>query len=271
MRAALVTEYRKLVTTRLWWILLLCMAVYMAFLSAILAWGVTQGGGMAAGPSGGEDDLVLAPDAVVRAVYTIAVTFGYVFPLLVGALAVASEFRHQTITPTLLAEPRRTLLVGAKLVSAGVLGLVYGVVGTLAAVGAGGAVLTLLDQPTFLDQASTWQIIARSVLALALWAVVGVGFGSVLTNQVAVVVVVLAFTQFVEPTLRFALAFTSWGGDLAAYLPGAAGEAVSGGSFYAETGIGSLLEWWQGALVLLAYGIGLAAIGRVTTFRRDIT
>ena len=30
MRAALVTEYRKLVTTRLWWILLLCMAVYMA-------------------------------------------------------------------------------------------------------------------------------------------------------------------------------------------------------------------------------------------------
>ena len=47
MRAALVTEYRKLVTTRLWWILLLCMAVYMAFLSAVLGWGISQGGGMA--------------------------------------------------------------------------------------------------------------------------------------------------------------------------------------------------------------------------------
>ena len=127
------------------------------------------------------------------------------------------------------------------------------------------------DQPTFLDQASTWRTIALSALALALWAVVGVGFGSVLTNQVAVIVVVLAFTQFVEPVLRFVLGLTSWGAELAAYLPGAAGEAVSGGSFYSETGVGSLLEWWQGALVLLAYGVGLAAIGRVTTFRRDIT
>ena len=148
--------------------------------------------------------------------------------------------------------------MSAKVVSAGVLGLVYGVVGTLAAVGAGAAVLTLLDQPTFLDQASTWRTIALSALALALWAIVGVGFGSVLTNQVAVIVVVLAFTQFVEPVLRFVLALTSWGADVAAYLPGAAGEAVSGGSFYSETGVGSLLEWWQGALVLLAYGVGLA-------------
>ncbi|GEK22839.1 ABC transporter permease [Cellulomonas xylanilytica] len=270
MRAALVTEYRKLVTTRLWWILLLCMAVYMAFLAAAVGWGVSQGNAMGSSP-GSDEQLALAPDAVVRTVYTIAVTFGYVFPLLVGALAVASEFRHQTITPTLLAEPRRTVLVSAKVISAGVLGLVFGLVGTLAAVGAGAAVLTLLDQPTFLDEASTWRSIALSVLALALWAVVGVGFGSVLTNQVAVIVVVLAFTQFVEPVLRFVLALTSWGADVAAYLPGAAGEAVAGGSFFSESGVSSLLEWWQGALVLLAYGVGLAAIGRVTTFRRDIT
>ncbi|WP_456789779.1 ABC transporter permease [Cellulomonas sp. P5_C5] len=269
MRAALVTEYRKLVTTRLWWILLLCMAVYMAFLAAVIGWGVSQGRAM--GSPGSGDELALAPDAVVRTVYTIAVTFGYLFPLLVGALAVASEFRHQTITPTLLAEPRRTVLVSAKVISAGVLGLVFGIVGTLAAVGAGAVVLTLLDQPTFLDQSSTWRSIALSALALALWAVVGVGFGSVLTNQVAVIVVVLAFTQFVEPVLRFVLALTSWGGDIAAYLPGAAGEAIAGGSFFSESGVGSLLEWWQGALVLLAYGLGLAAIGRVTTFRRDIT
>jgi len=270
MRAALVTEYRKLVTTRLWWILLLAMVVYMAFLAAVLGWGISQGA-MSTSASGGQDEMSLAPDAVVRSVYTIAVSFGYVFPLLVGALAVASEFRHQTITPTLLAEPRRTVLVSAKVISAAALGLVYGVVGTLASVGAGAAVLTLLDQPTFLDQASTWRTIGLSALALALWAVVGVGFGSVLTNQVAVIVVVLAFTQFIEPVLRLVLSMTSWGADIAAYLPGAAGEAVSGGSFYSETGMMAVLDWWQGALVLLAYGVGLAAIGRVTTFRRDIT
>lgn len=268
MRAALVTEYRKLVTTRLWWILLLAMAIYMAFLSAVMGWTVGTGSEMSAGT---EDAMVLAPDAVVRTVYTIAVSFGYVFPLLIGALAVASEFRHQTITPTLLAEPRRTVLVTAKVISAGLIGLVFGVVGTLAAVGGGAGVLTVMGQPTYLDQASTWQSIALSALALALWAIVGVGFGSILTNQVAVIVVVLAFTQFVEPVLRLVLTLTSWGGSIAAYLPGAAGEAISGGSFYSETGLAELLEWWQGALVLLAYGLVLAAIGRVTTFRRDIT
>ena len=45
-----------------------------------------------------------------------------------------------------------------------------------------------------------------SVVALVLWALVGVGFGSVLTNQVAAIVVLLAFTQFVEPLLRLLLA-----------------------------------------------------------------
>ena len=42
MNAALRTEYRKLVTTRLWWILLLSMAAYMAFLAAIMAFALTQ-------------------------------------------------------------------------------------------------------------------------------------------------------------------------------------------------------------------------------------
>lgn len=270
MGAALRTEYRKLVTTRLWWILLLAMALYMAFLSAVMAWGVTSGSGMA-GAGEGSEDLALPPDAVVRAVYTIAVTFGYVFPLVVGALSVASEFRHQTITPTLLAEPRRSVVVGSKLVSGGAVGLLFGVVGTVASVGAGALVLVALDKPTFLDQASTWQTIALSAAALALWAVVGVGFGAVLPNQVAVVVVVLAFTQFVEPVLRFVLALTSWGEGVAKFLPGAAGEAMSGGSFYSESGLLDLLAPWQGALVLVAYGLVLAAVGRFTTFRRDIT
>jgi len=243
MRAALVTEYRKLVSTRLWWILLLAMVVYMAFLSAVLGWGISQAGGLSGTTSDTAGSVDTAPDAVVRAVYTIAVTFGYVFPLIVGALAVAAEFRHQTITPTLLAEPRRTVLVSAKVVAAAVLGLVYGVVGTLAAVGAGAAVLTALGKPTFLDSAATWRTIALSALALALWAVVGVGLGTVLTNQVAVIVVALAFTQFVEPVVRFVLSLTSWGHGVAAYLPGAAGEAISGGSFYSESGVGTLLEW----------------------------
>ncbi|MGY4645680.1 ABC transporter permease [Cellulomonas sp. URHB0016] len=271
MRAALVTEYRKVVTTRLWWVLLIAMVLYMAFLAALLAWGVSEGSGMSSTGPGGSDDLALTPEGVTRAVYTIAVTFGYVFPLVVGALTYPAELRHQTITPTFLAEPRRTVVLLAKLVSGTAVGLVFGVAGTAAAVGAGASVLSLLGRPTFLGAGSTWRTLLLSALALALWAFVGVALGTVLTNQVAVVVVVLAFTQFVEPVLRFTLAQTSWGAGVVSFLPGAAGEAVSGGSFYSESGLGELLPWWQGMLLLLGYGVLFAAIGRFTRLAQDIT
>ncbi len=270
MRAALVAEYRKITTTRLWWVLLIVMVGYMGFLSAIMGWGITQGQ-VTTDVGGSDEPVVLAADAVVRAVYTIAVSFGYVFPLLVGALTMSAEFRHKTITPTFLAEPRRSVVLGAKLAAAGAVGVLFGLAGTLASAGAGAGVLGLLGEPTFLDVGSTWRVLGQSALALAVWALVGVGIGTLLTNQVAVVVVVLAFTQFVEPVLRFVLVLTSWGEGVAKFLPGAAGEAISGGSFYSEAGLGQLLPWWQGLLVLLGYALIFAVIGRVTTLKRDIT
>ncbi len=41
MSAALRTEYRKLVTTRLWWVLVVGSAGYMAFLGAVMAFAFT--------------------------------------------------------------------------------------------------------------------------------------------------------------------------------------------------------------------------------------
>jgi ABC-type transport system involved in multi-copper enzyme maturation permease subunit len=109
-----------------------------------------------------------------------------------------------------------------------------------------------------------------SWVALVLWALVGVGFGSVLTNQVAAIVVLLAFTQFVEPILRLLLAQFDATEQLSKFLPGAAGEAIAGSSLYVSSGLAQLLVPWQGILVLLGYALVLVGIGRLTTFRRDI-
>ena len=46
-------------------------------------------------------------------IYSFASSVGYVFPVLLGALAVTGEFRHKTLTPTFLAEPNRSLVLGA--------------------------------------------------------------------------------------------------------------------------------------------------------------
>ena len=60
------------------------------------------------------------------------------------------------------------------------------------------------------------------------------------------------------------------GGRVAAFLPGAAGDALAEGSIYSLMSPGSLLTWWQGALVLLGYAAVLTVVGRLTTFRRDL-
>jgi ABC-type transport system involved in multi-copper enzyme maturation permease subunit len=275
MGAALRTEYRKLVTTRLWWVLLLAMVAYMAFLAAVLAYTLLQdptaGAGSFTGAEPGQTPP-LPPEVLASTVYTLATSLGYVFPVIVGALAMTGEFRHKTITPTLLAEPRRTVVLVAKMVSSIAVGLLFGVVGTAATVGAGAATLTLLGEETALSDADVLQSIGLSVLALTVWTMVGVGFGTLLTNQVAVIVVVLAFTQFVEPLLRLVLGQLDWTEGVSKYLPGAAGEAITGASFYASSGLGAdLLSSAQGLLVLLAYAVVFAALGRLLTLRRDIS
>ena len=274
MGTALRTEYRKLVTTRLWWVLLLAMAVYMAFLAAAMSYVLTRAPSAGANPFAdpAEQPAPLSAEQIAQTVYTLATSLGYVFPVVVGALAMTGEFRHLTITPTLLAEPRRTVVLAAKMISSVAVGLLFGLVGTLATVGAGAATLALLGEDPQLTDPIVLRSAALSVLALTVWTVVGVGFGTLMTNQVAVIVVLLAFTQFVEPILRLVLGQLDWSDGISKYLPGAAGEAITGASFYTGSGIGpELLSSAAGLVVLLAYALVFATLGRLLTLRRDIT
>ncbi len=266
MRAALVTEYRKLVTTRMWWILLACMAAAMVFLAAVLGFALTTepAGGAAAGQPMSDVD-------VAHSLYSLAVSLGYAFPLIVGAMMVTGEFRHQTLTPTLLADPSRTRLLVAKLVTGLGAGLVFGVVGTAVSVATGAGVLAMRGHPTLVADDQVLRGIGLGIVAMALWAAVGVGFGAMLRNQVAAIVVILAFNQIVEPLLRIGLAQWTATAGIPRFLPGAAGDAAAGGSLSAAAGTSSLLSWWQGLLVLVGYAAVLTALGRWTTFRRDVT
>lgn len=267
---ALRSEYRKFVTTRMWWVLLLSMGLYMAFIAVILAFAMTTGDASAG--AGFESSEPLAAKEMALSIYTLAPSLGYVFPVIVGALSVAAEFRHMTITPTLLAEPRRDVVIGAKLLAALPVGLLFGLVGVAATFLPGAAVLAIAgDGGTYLTDPDVLRAALWSTIALAVWTLVGVGFGTALKNQVLGIVVILAFTQIVEPVLRIAFGLLDPLKGVAKFLPGAAGEAIAGTSFYSAVGMSDLLNRWQGLLVLIAYGLVLAAVGRLTTFRRDIS
>lgn len=269
MITALRSEYRKFVTTRLWWVLLLVMAAYMAFIGVFLGWSVGAGGAQIDVADATAD---LASPANVRGtVYGTAAAFGYVFPVIVGALSMTGEYRHKTITPTFLASPSRTRVLTAKMVAALPIGIVYGTVATLATVAAGAVGLAVGGAPTLLGDSETWALVARSVLALTVWAPIGVALGSVVTNQVLAIVAILVYTQFLESVLRIGLAQAGdLGTTVASYLPGAAGEAITGGSVFSAAGIAQMLPWGAGLVVLVGYALVLATIGSLTTLRRDV-
>lgn len=261
-------ELRKILTTRLWWILLVALVAYMAFLAGILAFAFAQPDALGPGTGGG--GLGLDPAAIATSIYTLPASLGYVFPLVVGALAVTAEFRYQTITPTFLAQPHRGVVLTAKMASSLVVGLVHGVVATVATTAVGAAVLAAMGEATRLGDPDVQRTLLLTCLTMGVWAVVGTGFGALLTNQVASILVVLAFTQFVEPIVRLFLGTNEATAGISRFLPSAAGEALAGGGLYGGITLGDPLTWWQGGLVLLAYGLVFATIGALTTLRKDV-
>ncbi|WP_159500651.1 ABC transporter permease [Microbacterium sp. 18062] len=264
------SELTKQFSTSMWWILAIVLAAYVGLTATGLAFTI---GAVATGAIGGDTQGLPVGDGAASLLYSLASSVGYVFPLLIGTLLVTGEFRHKTLTPTFLATPRRGRVLWAKLLAGALLGLLYAAVAVLVSVGPSAAVLAGFGLETGLASADTWALLGRIVIAFVLWVFVGVGVGLVVRNQVAAVVIVLAFTQFVEPLLRFGGAFVAQLADVAHYLPGAASDALVGASIFTMTTAPAEggLEWWAGGVVLLAYALVLVLLGHIVSWRRDVS
>ncbi|MDQ1124265.1 ABC transporter permease [Microbacterium trichothecenolyticum] len=267
--AAARSEYTKQFTTAGWWVLAIVLVAYVAFTAGVLA---LVFGGVASGRLPGASGPTPSADGIPALVYSSASAVGYVFPLLVGTLMVTTEFRHKTLTPTFLATPRRGVILVGKFVVGIVVGLLYGILGSAAAIGAGAGVLSFFGVDTALGSADTWELVGRMLLAFALWALVGIGVGTVVRNQVAAIVIVLAVTLFIEPIVRTIGGVIDGFADVVKWFPSAASDALVGQTIFGAmgTGSGGTLEWWAGGLVLLGYAVVLVVIGLLTTWRRDI-
>ncbi len=274
---ALKAEFAKVFTVRLWWILLLVLFVYVAFTAGMMAgvFGLGASGLSQAG-LGGSTNIPNLPDgALPPIIYSLASSMGYVFPVLLGALATTSEFRHQTLTPTFLATPRRGIVLAAKYLCLAIIGAGYGVVALLGSAGVGAPLLSLTGHDPGLSDPDTWLLFGRIILVMAIWALVGVGLGVLIPSQVAAIVIVLVFAQFLEPILRLAGSFWDWSAQLARFLPGAAGDALAGSSIFStfsqSTSGPGALPWWAGGLVLVGYAVVAGAVGWFTSWRKDVT
>ncbi len=104
---------------------------------------------------------------------------------------------------------------------------------------------------------------AAVVVDVAIFALVGVGLGALLRNQVATVVGLLIYRFVAEPILTGIPALADW----TVYVPGSASAALTHVSLTTQ----NYLEPWQGGLLLAAYGLAFAIAGTRFSIRRDIT
>lgn len=185
------------------------------------------------------------------------------FALVVGVIGVSTEFRHGTITPSLLVEPVRTRLMAAKVVAILIVGLALGVVcyGVCA-----GLVAVILSGRGIATEMSTSDWIGGVIggaVATMLYAALGLGVGALMRNQVGAIVVVLAWVFVIE--------------NLLGIIPGGFGDGIKK---YGLSGAGSSLARTAGhatrigqvpaGLLLLAYALVLVIAGTIVVRQRDV-
>jgi ABC-type transport system involved in multi-copper enzyme maturation permease subunit len=181
---------------------------------------------------------------------------GAVLVIVLGIMISAGEYRTQTATDTFLTTPRRSRVVAAKLAIGAILGVALGALG--AAVGLPVAYLLFEADGTAFPAGNeeVWLTLGGVVLYAALFAILGVAFGSLVRNQVVAIVSALTFVLLLEQLL------TQSGASMAEWLPGNAGAAV-------VRTPGEFLEPGAGAALLLAYALVIALAGMVVVARRD--
>jgi ABC-type transport system involved in multi-copper enzyme maturation permease subunit len=192
-----------------------------------------------------------------------------------GVLCITTEYRHKTVTGTLLLTPKRDVVLGAKIIATtiwcvGMAAITFVAVGALGLswnAAMGGTVSSVLDQ--------AGAVLPQMFAVTVLLGLFGLGFGTLVKNQIAGVLVTIGESLILEGLIVL-LFLSVFHYDLN-WLPGEAtaafaGILAKGASFGGSSdSIFTLLSWWTGGLVMLGWGLGPLAIGYFTTFRRDVT
>jgi hypothetical protein len=266
MGGAIKSEFRKFFTTRMWWGMAIGIFLCGAALAVVLA--LLVPGSRTQGPSGPRAPGLGDP-TMVSTVYTAGLSVAYLLTLTIGVMSIGSEYRHMTITSTFLATPKRVRVMVAKVTSLLGIGVFYGLVFLLGSVGVGATTIAAKGYSPFPQVGTITRTLALSLLILGLWALIGLGTGILIPNQVAAILIAVGAAWIVLPLAGILLGLVSWGKPIVPYLPSEATSAMVGTLNSATSA--QLLSWWAGALVLVIYATVMAGIGSLLTIHRDVT
>jgi ABC-2 type transport system permease protein len=122
------------------------------------------------------------------------------FIAILASSGITGEWRHRTITSSLLAAPDRLRFLAAKTLAFAVAGVALSVAISIAVAIVGFAVLEIRGLPTP-DAGDLLDLDARNALVAALGGAFGVGIGALVRNQAIAIVGILLVAFAIEPAL----------------------------------------------------------------------
>jgi ABC-2 type transport system permease protein len=244
-------EFLKLRTTQVWfWLLMATIAVSGLLVVAQIA------------PSDGVRSARKVPD-----MFTSSST-AYVVVFVLGVLGVTSEFRYQTITPTVLQTPSRWAIMTAKMITYAITGAIYALVAVLVQIAVAVPWLSSKNITVDFGDGNVQHAIIGVFGVVALFGIVGLGAGALMRNQIVAVVVGILFLLVIENiTLAIPGVRKVW-----PYTPNGATQAIlhTTGSTEVTDNV-HLTSTGVGVIVLLLWAFIPAILGAAFTMNRDIT
>lgn len=187
--------------------------------------------------------------------------FTSLFILLLGVMGMAGEWRHRTITSTVLAAPDRLRLLAAKTLAYAVAGAVLSLIVTLTIMAVGSAILSARGETT-IGVADLADVLWRNLTVAALLGAFGVCIGALVRNQIAAIIGLLVFAFALEPAL------VTLAPDVGRFGPtSGAPNAILGYDFDDSES----LRPGEGVLVLLGWIAAGFAAGAALLRARDLT
>jgi hypothetical protein len=199
----------------------------------------------------------------VRAAF--ALDFTGLFITLLGAMGMAGEWRHKTITSTILAAPDRMKLIAAKTISYAIAGMVVSLIVSVTIMLVGTIILSARGETT-LGASTLVDILWRNLVVAAYFGALGVTIGAIVRSQVAAIIGLLLFPFTLEVAL---FAFLP---DVAKFSPiGGAPNGIVDATFGGDNNANVYLDPGPAALVMFGWVTVLFAAGGLLLRRRDLT
>jgi ABC-2 type transport system permease protein len=120
--------------------------------------------------------------------------------VLLGAIGMTGEWRHRTITGTVLAAPDRLRLLAAKALSYSLAGIVLSLLVTVATMLVGTLILGVRGETT-LGPGGLADVLWRNLAVAALLGPLGVCVGALVRNQIVTVVGLIVVAAVLEPAI----------------------------------------------------------------------